>query len=174
MAYSMQDLLELDRIWCLRLNRASRIGLLRESFRVVSRLGDGIFWFGLMLALLVADAEAAALAVVHMIGTGVLCTALYKWLKKRTLRPRPFQVEAVIICAATPLDRFSFPSGHTLHAMAFSMVAIAYYPSLVWLLLPVTLLIAASRVVLGLHYPSDVFAGALIGVFIAGGSLAFL
>ncbi|HET7766673.1 MAG TPA: phosphatase PAP2 family protein, partial [Burkholderiales bacterium] len=66
-----------------------------------------------------------------------------------------------------------FPSGHTLHAVAFSMVAISFYPALAWLLVPFTLLVASSRVVLGLHYPSDVLAGAALGAIIALASLAF-
>jgi undecaprenyl-diphosphatase len=56
--------------------------------------------------------------------------------------------------------------------MAFSIVAIAFYPMLAWLLVPFTLLVAASRVVLGLHYPSDVLAGAALGALIASAFLA--
>lgn len=52
-----------------------------------------------------------------------------------------------------PLDEFSFPSGHTLHAVAFSLVAMAHYPVLAWALVPFTASVAVSRVVLGLHYP---------------------
>jgi undecaprenyl-diphosphatase len=63
-----------------------------------------------------------------------------------------------------PLDRFSFPSGHTLHAVSFSTVALFYYPQLGWLLVPFTLLVAASRIVLGLHYPSDVLVASVIGL----------
>jgi undecaprenyl-diphosphatase len=51
------------------------------------------------------------------------------------------------------------------------VVAIAFYPMLAWLLVPFTLLVAISRVVLGLHYPSDVLAGAALGALIAGGVL---
>jgi undecaprenyl-diphosphatase len=51
-----------------------------------------------------------------------------------------------------PLDEFSFPSGHTLHAMAFSGVACWHYPALLPMVLPVTALVAASRVLLGVHY----------------------
>jgi membrane-associated phospholipid phosphatase len=57
-----------------------------------------------------------------------------------------------------PLDEFSFPSGHTLHAVSFTIVALAYYPWLAPLLVPFTAGVALSRVVLGLHYPSDVLA----------------
>src|SRR3546814_10187080 len=70
-----------------------------------------------------------------------------------------------------PLDEFSFPSGHTLHAVAFSLVAVAHYPALAWLVLPFAASVAASRVVLGLHYPSDVLAATAIGSALAGLSL---
>jgi undecaprenyl-diphosphatase len=107
-----------------------------------------------------------------MTTTGIVCTLIYKWLKSKTSRPRPFAVETAVRAGADPLDPFSFPSGHTLHAVAFSVVAIAFYPMLAWLLVPFTLLVAASRVVLGLHYPSDVLAGAGLGALIAGTVLA--
>ena len=70
-----------------------------------------------------------------------------------------------------PLDEFSFPSGHTLHAIAFSSVAVAHYPWLAWPLAPFVALVAASRVVLGLHYPSDVLAASVIGTALASLSL---
>lgn len=96
---------------------------------------------------------------------------LYRWLKAKTSRPRPYQVNRAITCNARPLDQFSFPSGHTLHAVAFTTIAIAYYPQLALLLIPFAFLVALSRMVLGLHYPSDVLAGAAIGAAIAGISL---
>ncbi|HYR36596.1 MAG TPA: phosphatase PAP2 family protein, partial [Burkholderiales bacterium] len=71
---------------------------------------------------------------------------------------------------AAPLDAFSFPSGHTLHAVAFTLVALNYYPALAPTLVAFTLLTAGSRVVLGLHYPSDVLAGAALGAGIAAAS----
>lgn len=161
----------LDHSLCVRINRVSVWSPVREFFRVISRLGDGVFWYALMLALLIVEGHDAALPVVQMIGTGLTCTLVYKWLKRKTLRPRPYEVWTDIQCAGVPLDKFSFPSGHTLHAFGFMLVALAYYPALVWLTLPFALLVAASRIVLGLHYPSDVLAGAAIGSLIAGISL---
>ncbi|MES2546747.1 MAG: phosphatase PAP2 family protein, partial [Pseudomonadota bacterium] len=73
-----------------------------------------------------------------------------------------------------PLDHFSFPSGHTLHAVAFSVVAMQYYPELSIVLVPFTIMVAMSRVILGLHYPSDVLAGATIGYCIAQSYLMIL
>jgi len=151
----------------LRLNRTACRAWVRAPFTIVSRLGDGVFWYALMLALLLKFQQDAAPAVLHMIAAGLTCTALYKWLKGKTLRPRPYETCPGLVRFAAPLDPFSFPSGHTLHAVAFTLVALEYYPVLAWLTVPFTLLVAASRVALGLHYPSDVLAGAALGAVVA-------
>jgi undecaprenyl-diphosphatase len=168
--------LERLRLWdqalCIRVNCAVRIVPVCSAFRSISRLGDGVFWYSLMLALLAVEGARAFGPVGRMAATGLVCTLLYKWLKSKTSRPRPFAVENAVRAGADPLDPFSFPSGHTLHAVAFSVVAIAFYPMLAWLLVPFTVLVAISRVVLGLHYPSDVLAGAALGALIAEGVLA--
>ena len=151
---------------CLRFNRALDHKALNLLLRGISRLGDGLLWYALMLAMLLTSERAAA-PVAHMLAAGVICTAIYKLLKRGTLRPRPYQVHSRIAAGAPPLDRFSFPSGHTLHAVAFTFIAVCYYPWLAALLVPFTIVTGISRVVLGLHYPSDVLAGAAVGASIA-------
>ncbi len=159
-----------DEWLCLWMNGATRHAPLRQAFRAVSWLGDGILWYGLMLAMLLQGGAQAAPAVLHMIAVGAVCTTTYRLLKRGTSRPRPYQVIPAVAVGAAPLDAYSFPSGHTLHAVAFTMVAASHYPSLAAVLAAFTGLTAASRVVLGLHYPTDVAAGALIGGAIAGTS----
>lgn len=159
-----------DLALCLRFNRANRLRSIGRLFGVISWLGNGVFWYGLMLALLLWEKEMAVIPVLHMAAAGLACTLLYKWLKTKTLRPRPYEFYREIILSVPPLDQYSFPSGHTLHAVAFTLVALGYYPSLAILLLPFTLLVATSRLVLGLHYPSDVLAGASIGALVGGAS----
>ena len=155
-----------------RFNRVERYPFVVRAFRRISRLGDGLFWYALMVALYLFEGAAALPVIVQMIAAGLTATLIYKWLKHKTLRPRPHHQFGNIHCLTAPLDRFSFPSGHTFHAVTFSLVAIYYYPLLAWLLIPFTLAVAASRLVLGLHYPTDVLAGAILGATVA--SLSFL
>jgi len=142
---SLSQLRAWDRSLCVRFNHGARIAGLRTFFRGVSRLGDGVLWYALMIAML-ADGTQGVQTVLPMAATGFACTLIYKWLKSKTSRPRPYEVVSAVLAGATPLDAFSFPSGHTLHAVAFTMVAVAGYPWLAWLAVPFTLLVAASRV----------------------------
>lgn len=157
--------------WCLRVNRLCAHRGACAGFALVSRLGDGMFWYGLMMAMIAFDGMAGVRASLHLAATGAVTLLLYKLLKRWTRRPRPFASDLRIRAWVAPLDEFSFPSGHTLHAVAFTLVALAHYPTLAWLLIPFTASVAASRVVLGLHYPSDVLAATGIGSAIAAISL---
>lgn len=160
-----------ERRLCLAMNRWGARRALTRFFSRVSRLGDGLFWYSLITALAVFGGLRGLHAALHMSIVGVVAATLYRTLKRWTRRPRPFRTHADIVAYILPLDEFSFPSGHTLHAVSFSLIALAYFPWLAPLLLPFTLLVAMSRVVLGLHYPSDVLAATLIACGLAGSSL---
>ena len=160
--------------WCRRANHYCRRRRIRTLFAVVSRLGDGVFWYLLMGALVLADGMDGLRASAHMAATGVVALTLYKALKRWTRRPRPFAADLRIRARVAPLDEYSFPSGHTLHAVSFSVVALAYYPWLAPLLLPFTAGVALSRVVLGLHYPSDVLAATGIALLLGTASLQLM
>lgn len=152
--------------FCRYINRSSGRTTLRLLFHAVSRLGDGWAWCALVLAVLLrADGGVAA---AHLALTGAVGLAAYKLIKRHAVRERPFITHPAIRCAAAPLDRYSFPSGHTLHAVCFAVLGSHYLPELALPLAAFAVLVALSRVVLGLHYPTDVAAGALLG-----GGLAF-
>ncbi|MFK7795123.1 MAG: phosphatase PAP2 family protein [Gammaproteobacteria bacterium] len=89
--------------------------------------------------------------------------ATYKFLKTQLIRERPFISFENIQQAAPALDQYSFPSGQTMHAFSFAILFSYYLPELTSALWGFASLVAISRVILGLHYPSDVIAGALLG-----------
>jgi undecaprenyl-diphosphatase len=144
---------------CNRINH-HRLG---ETFALVSRLGDGWVWFALMALLPVFYGSNALVVSLAMVATGAIATLLYKLIKHSTHRLRPCESSPDLILTVAPLDRFSFPSGHTLHAVCFTIITCSAYPGWMWLLVPFTTLVGLSRLVLGLHYLSDVLVGAIIG-----------
>lgn len=141
-------------------------------FRVVSKLGDGWFWYALIALLAGLGGDRGRQAAAQMLVTGWIAWLLYKILKLCTRRPRPFHANAEVVAHMRPLDEYSFPSGHTMHAVSFSIVAIAWFPQLAIPLIAFSVLVATSRVVLGLHYPSDVLAAIAIGAVLGAGSMA--
>ena len=168
---TVQRLREHEHAWCLSANRWGARHAVRSYFSMVSRLGDGAFWYALMAAVALFDGWRGLTAATHLAATGVITAILYRKLKRWTRRPRPFTADQRIQPWIAPLDEFSFPSGHTLHAVSFTLVALAYYPAMGWLLVPFAASVAVSRVVLGMHYPSDVLAASLIGAILAALSL---
>jgi len=159
---------------CVAFNRLGRRRVWLALFAAVSRLGDGMLWYGLALVLPLVYGETGLRAALAMTVVGVACVLTYKAIKRLTGRPRPYTLDRQIFLGTPPLDRYSFPSGHTLHAVAFSITVIWYFPDLAWVLAPFTGLVALSRVVLGLHYPTDVIAGAAIGTGIASAVISLV
>lgn len=156
---------------CRWMNRSARRSEVRQLFRIVSRLGDGVIWYTLIAALPLLYGQRGIVPALQMAVTGIFGLLLYRLLKRVFVRERPFITHAAITRVGVPLDRYSFPSGHTLHAVSFTTTAVAQFPELGWVLVPLATLIAMSRVVLGLHYPTDVLAGAGIGAMLATLSL---
>lgn len=174
MSYTVRAIRRIDALEtaaCVHINRLGRRVSVRRFFWAASRLGDGIFWYVLLVSMPLKWGHPGGLAALHMGLTALVGIALYKYLKERLVRDRPFHKLHEIECGAPILDQYSFPSGHTLHAVCFSTMLFVYFPHLFWLTLPFVILVALSRMVLGLHYPSDVIAGAAIGFALAQLSL---
>ena len=134
-------------------------------FKGVSRLGDGVLWYTFMLFLPVFLGGYGLSLSLLMLAMACLGVYEYRFIKHRSMRPRPFVAHTMIRQGARTLDEYSFPSGHTMHAVAFATLLTQAMPWMGILLIPFAMLTGLSRVVLGLHYPSDVFMGAVLGMF---------
>lgn len=137
-----------------------------------TRLGDGWLWLGVGMALLAHGGRANRMLAACALAVAAANVVLVV-LKRRFRRARPCDVfphplAQVPTPRRFPSDRFSFPSGHALNAFAVSSVLALCCPWLAPALALVAVSVAASRVVLGLHYVSDVVAGGVFGVILGG------
>jgi undecaprenyl-diphosphatase len=149
------------------MHAASDIPSVLLLFVTVSWFGDGLVWYTAMGALPWIGGAIGEKVAVYMLALGAVNLVFYKALKLRVARPRPYVSCPGIRARCKSLDEFSFPSGHTMHAVAYSLLLSHFYPPMAPVLWSFTTLIALSRVVLGLHFPSDVVIGAAIGAVTA-------
>lgn len=128
-----------------------------------TRGGDGWLWYAMGLAILIFGGEQRVAALGAAGLAAVLSILLFIWLKRFTGRRRPCHIEPHCWAKLLPPDQFSFPSGHTMTAFAVALPLALFYPTLSVGLFFCALSIALSRILLGMHFLSDVLAGALIG-----------
>jgi len=133
---------------------------------VATRGGDGWLWYALTLILLFFGGAHRYAAV----GSGFAATAvgilLFRILKHSSRRKRPCEIEPHCWASILPPDKYSFPSGHSITAFAIAISIGLFYPQLQGSLLAIAFLIAGSRIILGMHFLSDVLAGSAIGTLL--------
>ncbi len=145
-----------------------RFGWLTKVMRFITSLGDGaLIWIVLAAVFLCFHRyrkTGVAMAVALLIG--YLVTNLI--LKNLVLRVRPYDALVGLQALIGPLRDSSFPSGHATSSIAAGFVALRGAPRYIGIpAFVLAVLIALSRLYLGVHYPTDVLAGALIGLFAA-------
>jgi undecaprenyl-diphosphatase len=139
-----------------------------------TRGGDGWVWYALGLAVLLFGGPerfpaigAAGLAA----GTGI---GAFLVLKKVSGRKRPCAIEPHCWATLLPPDQFSFPSGHSITAFAVVIPFGLFYPGWMVGLLFCAVSVAASRILLGMHFLSDVVAGSALGALLGYSSYCLL
>jgi undecaprenyl-diphosphatase len=135
-----------------------------------TRLGDGWIWYSVGIALLLFGGDLRFIAFAASASAEAAAVALFRIVKGASKRKRPCQLEAHCWSNVLPPDQFSFPSGHSMSAFAIAIPLCIFYPELQAPLLALSLSIAVSRVILGMHFVSDVVVGSLLGIGLGYGS----
>ena len=140
---------------------------------LASALGSAgfIWWITALITMVFPGKRAAAFRL--------LLAVLFTWmvneyaLKPLVDRPRPFAVDQTLTVIDARPTTSAFPSGHAAMAVAGAVAGSRMLPGSAWVWWPLALIVAVSRVYIGVHWPSDVITGAAIGLalswFVLGG-----
>lgn len=136
---------------------------LTRVFKIFSRTGDGHVYGVVALAALLYDTMSGLQFILAGVTAFGVEIPVYHLVKSKTRRQRPFRSLPDVQWKIWPPDEFSFPSGHTAGAVIMATLLGTLFP---WAMSPAVIWaigVGLSRVYLGVHYPSDVLAGAALG-----------
>ena len=144
-------------------------GLSNSSFNfvmpMISETGSGPLLFAAAFILLFfKKRELKALGLILLAGLAI-SYYMVSGLKVLIARPRPFLVLPDVFLLARN-NGMSFPSGHATTAFMAATILTAYFRKYAVIFYLFASAVAVSRVYIGVHYPSDVLAGAVIGIMI--------
>lgn len=137
---------------------------IRRLAIALSWLGNGWVYLGLGVGgLASAGARAVPALAIGALNAGAL-HCVYPAIKRYFARARPFQRDPRLVPLLGVLDEHSFPSGHAMTLSAALVPLVLWFPRLTGLAVALWLLMAWARLASAHHYPSDVAAGAALGV----------
>ncbi|KAB2908019.1 MAG: phosphatase PAP2 family protein [Ignavibacteriales bacterium] len=167
----MEFLFETDKAIFFFFNHTLSCGALDRFFTILTDVNSWFITYILLVGILLTyGGKRGRIAVVMVILLVFVCDQFgARFLKEWVARPRPFDFLTDVYLPAGKAGAYSFPSNHALNNFAVAVFFSILYPKFKWILYTVAALIALSRLYVGVHYPSDVLAGALIGSAIGYG-----
>ena len=157
--------------WCMGRKHSADIAAIS---RWISRLGDGYCYLILALLLIAFEVRHSSELLTAALTAFAVELPLYLLFKNTVRRNRPSDAIGGFNAFLAPADKFSFPSGHSAAAFLMATVIASFYPEYTLVGYSVAALIGSSRVLLGVHFPTDIIAGIVLGVGSASLALEYL
>ncbi len=164
----MDTIFQWDAAVLLWIQENMRTELMTVIMKAITRLGDaGCLWIVLAVIFLVIG-KTRKVGLASAVALLITFITVNLGIKNVVARTRPYEVIDGLINLVGEQSDFSFPSGHSAHAFAVGLVILIMMPRKIGVpIFAISILMAYSRLYVGVHYPTDVIAGALIGAVIA-------
>ncbi len=164
----METLLNLDANILLWIQEHLRNDVLTAIMKCITRLGDnGTIWIALAVLLMVLP-KNRRVGVACAISLLLTFLTVNVGIKNIVARVRPYEAIEGLTRLVPAESSFSFPSGHAAHAFAVGVIVLIMLPKKVGIpVFSLSVLISLSRLYVGVHYPTDVLCGAIIGTAMA-------
>ncbi len=163
-----------DYLLMRRVNRWRAPRWVRTWMMLATRAGDGWLWGMLGIAILCSSAPLRYEAI----GAGALAVSagivIFHKIKRVVGRTRPRDIEPHCWAHIVTRDRFSFPSGHSTTAFAVALSLGSFYPEILPILLVLAANVAISRVIVGMHFLSDIIVGSGMGALLGYAAYRFV
>ncbi len=156
-------IINLDKKLVLDIVQSSSDGVITLVMKALTFMGnDGLVWIMLSLILFILKKKRIGFEVLMALSFSYTLTEILKYMVER---PRPFHVLSNIRLLIEPPSGTSFPSGHTATSFAVAMIICIHMPKKYGVLALITAcFMGFSRVYFGVHYPSDVLMGSVLGI----------
>lgn len=159
-----RNIIDWDQSFLNNVRRLRQYRLVAASVPTISRSGDGYLYPLVTLVLWLMNRQLGALLFSSALAAFSIELPLYKLVKHIVRRSRPCEMLCSNESSIRVMDRFSFPSGHTAGAFLMATVVSSFFPLISAAFFVWASLVGLSRIYLGVHYPTDVLAGMVVGV----------
>jgi len=159
-----KNIISWDNSFLNNIRRLNQYRLIAASVPTISKSGDGYLYPVMTLVFWLTNRQLGAMLFSSALAAFSIELPLYKLVKHIVRRVRPCDASCPDEPPKRVLDRFSFPSGHTAGAFLMATVVSSFFPLMSAVFFAWAFLVGLSRIYLGVHYPTDVLAGMVVGI----------